>query len=426
MPDPQKFSVSDVLELIGGERSIEVVDVYEQTGGLKPLKEFIDYYKKPQSERTELWNALSLEFTSTKLAEQVSAPTVVSEIDWIDNVWPKHLFDPPDAAVNNDSSTYPKVQKLEIMYCLMSVATCFTDFHIDFGGTSVWYHILKGEKCGSSAGIGPVKKHASLENLSKNVRLYDFIRATRWIHAVYTPVDSLAFGGNFLHSYAIPMQLRISETEKIIKVPDLKYRFPHFKQIFWCYIASIVRRSTSRIYQKKLTAEAPQLLTDAEEICYNESLGNKVDVYNPIQLGFDLQDKPKFFTPTQRYNLDYLRKLSPFEIFGLESLAHYADKLLRSTQPEVIEGITRPCHLVKEFRAVISKINELGLVSTQRSTAETAQSDDKIRQLEEENRELKSALLAKPELPAQVRSEQAGKEDGRGGDQGGGFGRPEI
>ena len=31
-------------------------------------------------------------------------------------------------------------------YCLMSVKGCYTDFHIDFGGTSVWYHILHGEK----------------------------------------------------------------------------------------------------------------------------------------------------------------------------------------------------------------------------------------------------------------------------------------
>lgn len=35
-----------------------------------------------------------------------------------------------------------KVQK----YCLMSVEGCYTDFHIDFGGSSVWYHILWGAK----------------------------------------------------------------------------------------------------------------------------------------------------------------------------------------------------------------------------------------------------------------------------------------
>lgn len=28
----------------------------------------------------------------------------------------------------------------------MSVAGCYTDFHIDLGGTSVWYHVLKGKK----------------------------------------------------------------------------------------------------------------------------------------------------------------------------------------------------------------------------------------------------------------------------------------
>jgi len=30
---------------------------------------------------------------------------------------------------------------------------------------------------------------------------------TGWIHAVFTPIDSLVFGGNFLHSYNIPLQL---------------------------------------------------------------------------------------------------------------------------------------------------------------------------------------------------------------------------
>lgn len=29
------------------------------------------------------------------------------------------------------------------LYALMSVANCYTDFHIDFGGSSVWYHVLR-------------------------------------------------------------------------------------------------------------------------------------------------------------------------------------------------------------------------------------------------------------------------------------------
>ena len=36
----------------------------------------------------------------------------------------------------------PLVQK----YCLMGVRDSYTDFHVDFGGTSVWYHVLRGQK----------------------------------------------------------------------------------------------------------------------------------------------------------------------------------------------------------------------------------------------------------------------------------------
>lgn len=38
--------------------------------------------------------------------------------------------------------------------------------------------------------------------------LIPFLPFPGWIHAVLTPVDCLAFGGNFLHSLNIDMQLR--------------------------------------------------------------------------------------------------------------------------------------------------------------------------------------------------------------------------
>lgn len=65
------------------------------------------------------------------------------QIDWVDCVWPRHLKESQTEATNVlEEMKYPKVQK----YCLMSVKGCYTDFHVDFGGTSVWYHILKGKK----------------------------------------------------------------------------------------------------------------------------------------------------------------------------------------------------------------------------------------------------------------------------------------
>lgn len=53
------------------------------------------------------------------------------KLDWVNAVWPR------DYPISK-----PHVQK----YCLMSVKDSYTDFHIDFGGTSVWYHVLRGEK----------------------------------------------------------------------------------------------------------------------------------------------------------------------------------------------------------------------------------------------------------------------------------------
>lgn len=49
-------------------------------------------------------------------------------------------------------------------------------------------------------------------------------------------------------------------------------------------------------------------------------------------------------------SVDYLRSLSWLEINGLFFLFEYAKKLVKSKQPEVIEGITRPNHLVKELQ----------------------------------------------------------------------------
>lgn len=55
---------------------------------------------------------------------------------------------------------------------------------------------------------------------------------TGWIHAVATPVDSLVFGGNFLHSYNIATQLRVRQIEISTRVPK-KFQFPLFQRLCW-------------------------------------------------------------------------------------------------------------------------------------------------------------------------------------------------
>ena len=134
-------------------------------------------------QKSGVLNLISLEFSGTPLAQRVSSPKFVRDIDWIDHAWPpahgaraaqqaSHRAARPAAPSSASSASAspssassvgppvylhkgagsgaagrPKVQK----YCLMSAAGSYTDFHLDFGGTSVWYHLLKGTKVGTNA-----------------------------------------------------------------------------------------------------------------------------------------------------------------------------------------------------------------------------------------------------------------------------------
>ncbi|XP_056387092.1 lysine-specific demethylase 2A isoform X6 [Hyla sarda] len=261
MPDPT-FSVNDVKLCVGSKRIVDVMDVGTQKGIEMTMAQWAKYYEIPEEEREKLYNVISLEFSHTKLENLVQRPATVDQIDWVDNIWPRHLKERQTESTNSiQEMQYPKVQK----YCLMSVKGCYTDFHVDFGGTSVWYHILRGGKVFWL--IPPTDQNLEMyENwlLSgkqgdiflgdrvtdcQRVELkqgYTFVIPSGWIHAVYTPQDTLVFGGNFLHSFNIPMQLRIYSIEDRTRVPT-KFRYPFYYEMCWYvlerYVYCMTRKS---------------------------------------------------------------------------------------------------------------------------------------------------------------------------------------
>ncbi|XP_044296786.1 lysine-specific demethylase 2B isoform X2 [Varanus komodoensis] len=270
MPDPD-FTVRDVKVLVGSRRIVDVMDVNTQKGIEMSMSQFVRYYETPEAERKKLYNVISLEFSHTKLANIVKRPTVVDLVDWVDNMWPRHLKERQTDATNAISEMkYPKVKK----YCLMSVKGCFTDFHIDFGGTSVWYHVFRGGKIFWL--IPPTSQNLELYeewvlsgkqsdvflgdrvDLCQRIELKQgntFFIPSGWIHAVYTPVDSLVFGGNILHSFNVPMQLRIYEIEDRTRV-QAKFRYPFYYEMCWYvlerYVFCVTRRShLSKEYLKE-------------------------------------------------------------------------------------------------------------------------------------------------------------------------------
>ncbi|NXT25229.1 KDM2A demethylase, partial [Syrrhaptes paradoxus] len=265
MPDPD-FSVNDVRLCVGNRRMVDVMDVNTQRDIEMSMAQWARYYETPEAEREKLYNVISLEFSHTKLENLVQRPATVDLIDWVDNMWPRHLKESQTESTNAIlEMQYPKVQK----YCLMSVKGCYTDFHVDFGGTSVWYHIHRGGKIFWL--IPPTPQNLELyenwllsgkqgdiflgDRVSECQRIelkqgYTFVIPSGWIHAVYTPMDTLVFGGNFLHSFNIPMQLRIYSIEDRTRVPN-KFRYPFYYEMCWYVLERYVYCITSRSHLTK-------------------------------------------------------------------------------------------------------------------------------------------------------------------------------
>uniref|UniRef100_A0A2K5YKN4 GRC5 n=1 Tax=Mandrillus leucophaeus TaxID=9568 RepID=A0A2K5YKN4_MANLE len=228
------FYVSDVENYVGPERSVDVTDVTKQKDCKMKLKEFVDYYYS--TNRKRVLNVTNLEFSDTRMSSFVEPPDIVKKLSWVENYWPD------DALLAK-----PKVTK----YCLICVKDSYTDFHIDSGGASAWYHVLKGEKTfylirPASANISLYERWRSASNHSEMFfadqvhKCYKCIVKqgqtlfipSGWIYATLTPVDCLAFAGHFLHSLSVEMQMRAYEVERRLKLGSLT-QFPNFETACW-------------------------------------------------------------------------------------------------------------------------------------------------------------------------------------------------
>ncbi|KAF8271808.1 jumonji protein [Lactarius quietus] len=239
MPPPS-LTVPEIATTLGHDAPLEVIDVATQSSLVGwTLGKWANYYSCEPSAREKVRNVISLEISGTKLGDQVLPPKIVRDMDWVEKFWPNNK--------KGASHPYPKVQ----LYCLMGVAGAWTDWHIDFAGSSVYYHILRGSKTflfirPTPANLASyerwsgseIQSHTWLGDMVDEVTKVELqagntmIIPTGWIHAVYTPQDALVFGGNFLHSYNAALQLKVREIEISTHVPK-KFRFPLFSRLCW-------------------------------------------------------------------------------------------------------------------------------------------------------------------------------------------------
>ncbi|CAB3255032.1 unnamed protein product [Arctia plantaginis] len=264
IPNSATFTVRSVLRFCGAQLEVEVIDVRKQSTLRMPLGDFVDYFETPPEHRDEkVLNVLSLEFSETNMSRCVDPPLVARALDWAGAVWGGARELPP-------APPAPHVRK----YCLMSPAGAYTDFHVDFGGTTVWYHVLHGRKIfylipPTSTNLALYQQWCAANNQNERffgdvVEWYGTAEVSAgqtlfipsgWIHAVLTPCDSLVFGGNFLHSYAIEMQLQIYEIERRVETPTM-FRYPLFEAMHWyagAHLLSALRRHNEETQDEEFT-----------------------------------------------------------------------------------------------------------------------------------------------------------------------------
>jgi len=151
-----------------------------------------------------------------------------------------------------------------------------------------------------------------------------FFIPSGWIHAVYTPEDSLVFGGNYLHSFSIEKQIRVAQIEEITKVPQ-KFRFPFFTELQWFALDKYVYSLLGRTH------------LDLGEDEQDFLLGN-------------MEDRKEFFKALDSTH----RHITPQELFGIKAIVMYIHALAVSKK-NVPPLLKEPINLVRDIKKVVEK-----------------------------------------------------------------------
>ncbi|CBQ68946.1 conserved hypothetical protein [Sporisorium reilianum SRZ2] len=296
---PPEMTIFDVADIIGHDTPVEVIDVASQSSSKASwtIAEWAEYFDTPKEKKKKTLNVISLEVTGTPMQAYVEAPQLVRDLDWVTRDWPQERRDPTCA-----DNSWPKVQR----YVLMGVEGAYSDWHIDFAGSSVYYHVIWGQKtflfapptprnlaaykawCSSTRqDIDRLGDH--LHNLTRvDIRPGEtMLIPSGWLHCVYTPKNTLVVGGNFLTDWNVATQWKLVEIEEATKVPK-KFRFPHLKRLSWF----VARGWNERL--EVLDAAKPEAKEeDAEEEAVEEEVevhvGDLVDVVPPAKVLSNLE-----------------------------------------------------------------------------------------------------------------------------------------
>lgn len=147
-------------------------------------------------------------------------------------------------------------------FILISNGGSFSDAHVDFGGTAVYYHVIEGSKIFYVAKNTPenMALYRQWETDRKKNRVW--IGVSLWdkwqrieikagntaiippgfIHFVWTPVNSLVIGGNFLMERFLNTHFEFAQLDsEALAINRIKVEstYMHFYNLMWSYAKNI-------------------------------------------------------------------------------------------------------------------------------------------------------------------------------------------
>ncbi|KAF8354944.1 hypothetical protein PRIPAC_96567 [Pristionchus pacificus] len=266
---PQKpFGMKELIALMGVDTSQwleSVIDVTAQVTTRMLLSTFSELFNLDEGERERVYNILSLEYSKTGLAGIVIPPEIYRTLSLADRYWP----------LNGESAEKCETKHLDMRpaverFVLIGMGGSYTDFHIDFGGSSVWYHVFQGQKVFYVA--PPTPKNLQIfeghqnGDQQKTVFLGDRLEGcsrvvirsgqtlfvpSGWVHAVYTPMDSIVFGGNFLTLQGMQMQIEIQKMDTRLELGN-EFGYPYFDTVMF-YTALTLSKQLKEHCEKRAT-----------------------------------------------------------------------------------------------------------------------------------------------------------------------------
>eukprot|EP00890_Picochlorum_soloecismus_P006256 jgi/Picsp_1/6631/NSC_03974-R1_domain-containing histone demethylation protein 1 len=229
-------SLDGLEKVLSGYEDIPTIDVEKQEEG--PSMSFLqlkEYFSKPRRKRDRLLNVVSFNLGDTEYGNYIVPPVAVRDLDLATRAWPA-----------SNSEAMPNT----LTYLLMGPAGAYTDWHVDMGGSSVWYHVVSGCKVFLAAPPTDINRNKFLEwstTMSQSEFLGDSLRGLvriklrpgdtlflpgGWFHAVSTPEDSIVVGGNFVCPLHYENIFHVIEIEKKLRV-KADFQYPQHQKLIY-------------------------------------------------------------------------------------------------------------------------------------------------------------------------------------------------